>query len=272
MAELTPVTELPTYGDIDAHNLLDWNLPPVIWDYQLPPTVDAERLQLNVTALKRYHRVGAITTSIITQYEGDTTQFTPGIGGLSADGTAIASRTGVYIPADKSDPSVIDRLDMPSFMRSSFGRPIITHRLNRPELANAVTDTMQKGRTTREQAWADALNDALQDSFRRSGKEHLLNRCIKPLRYFDYAAYTVWGGSVAGTIALNDTVPVLGIGIWAGWHGLFTAFQAYSNKSVTGHHSIDEKRWSIFYGNQQSDRYLALNALIRVSDLIKVRG
>lgn len=267
MAEYIPLPDLPGFEDVEPADLVNRTLPPVVWSVSLPPNVDAERIVLDQSALKRYHRVGAFASSLVGEFQGETTQFTPGISGIDANGAAIASRAGVTQKADKSSGGIVDPFDIVNV--GLFGRAVALHRMNKPELARIVTDKVLDKGMPRETAWAAVLDAGLRQSFRKAAWTHLCARAPRWSRSLDYGLYGFWGGLMASSIASGHMTFIPEI--WASLQALSTGAGAAVNKWHTGSSHLNERRWSVFYSNQQSDRYLALCAMSGLSRLIGVR-
>lgn len=121
---------------------------PLVWDMDLPPHVDLERLQLNVPRLRAMHRAAAVTASVVTSHEGNVTETTPNIVGVNPDGSAIAGKSGVTKKAKRSRQfnQGVDYID------SEFGWTALAHSINRPEAADMVVERTSDGQTS-EIAW-----------------------------------------------------------------------------------------------------------------------
>lgn len=176
MSEFVAITNLPDVHNISLDDMVAHKLPPLLWDLHVPPAVDAERLEVNMTMLKRYQRVGAISSSAVLEYQGETTQFTPGIAGINADGSAIATKSGVLNRAERSKGELFDDLNIPPRFSGEYGRPLMLHKINKAELASKISDEVREHGKTREQAWARQLDLGMRESFRKGGKEHLVLR------------------------------------------------------------------------------------------------
>ncbi len=265
-----PLTELPSLEDYDTQDILSMNAAPLLWGVHLPPSVDAERLQFNVGALERVQRVGAVATCLVTEYQGDRSEFTLGVTGINADGTGIASSVGTCRPAEKSKVSHIDDPAIPDnrIIRSSFGKAILQQSLNKAELASKVSDEIRSGKS-REDAWARQLNSAFAISFRAGSKEHLMGHCSKLLLPLDYLFYAGYGYAIASAVAAGHTtsLPLL----YAGAQAVVTGRDALYNIKATGDTLLSEKRWSLFMRDHQSDRYAALSAMSRLATFVSVK-
>lgn len=121
-------------------------------------------------------KVGAVSCSVVREHQGEVSAFTPGIAGMQADGTALASKAG---HAEKKpigqtkaiiDPQINDRI------HGTNGRAVLVQSFNKPELASRVSDMARADSKTREQAWVDQLNSAFETTFRAGTQEVLLNQ------------------------------------------------------------------------------------------------
>lgn len=276
MSRMIPISELPTREDVDeAEAFHSANaLPPVIWDFGLPPTVDTARLQLNLSALRRLHVVGALSSSVICAYQGETTSFTPGVSGVNSNGTAIASSAGTLLKAEKSKSDLIELVPIPPMFAGQVGKPIAVHRINKAEMAQNISQAIRETHKSKEEAWAEGLSDSLHHSFRNLGKQHLLHHTHRAGRYVDYALYGVLGFAFFNHISQGN--PSLSGELytpasWLALQSMRTIMDASLLKKMTGYSRIDEKRWSLFAWGHQADRYLALSALNSTTSLIKSR-
>ena len=274
MSEKVSIAELPGLTQYTYSDLLDQSAPPLLWELKVPPSIDAERIQVNMTRLASYHRIGAFSTSVVTEYQGERTVFTPGVSGINMDGSAIATKAGVTQKADRSTNDLIQDPNVPSFLWNEFGKAAALHNINKAELAqkSANKKLSSHGDLTREKAWAIELDGALRESFRNVTKSHLVNQTGKIQRYVDYTAFSVWAGSYGiGLLESGGENALISPFIFLGTQTLFTSLAALRARHETGSTLLDKKRWSIFYSSHQSDRYIALNGLSRLPGLITYR-
>lgn len=145
----------------------------LVWDFNLPPLLDADRLVINTRRLALMQRIGGIATSVVQDYQGDRSDFTPGIAGINGDGTALATKAGTYKEAEAHKENKIDLFDRP--MSARFGKIVSSHLLNKAEIAANVSEKVGKG-ITREQAWAEELDENLRTSIHQVSKENLTGR------------------------------------------------------------------------------------------------
>lgn len=271
MSELTSVADLPSVRDYTPLDFLEANVPPLVWGMNLPASIDAERVVVNMDALHRYQRVGAIGSSLVLEYQGDQTEFTPGVSGINGDGSAMATKAGTIKKADQSQAEILDPITLPSFVVKEFGHPLMLHRLNKAEMVSKISDDVRAKGLSREEAWAKQLDASFRDSFRRGGSKHLKDR-IGSLAVLDYTLFSYLGATVSLEVATGDALALaISTGAWAGFHAAITTAQAALLKHTTGSTHLREKRWSMFYANHQTDRYMALNAMSRFPGLISAR-
>src|SRR5665647_842313 len=219
MAEYKNITELPHVEDISIENFIDGDVPSLVWGLNVPASVDAERLVINMAALQRYQRVGAIGSSVVLEYQGEQTEFTPGVSGINADGSAIATSAGTIKKADKSKSDVIDPIGIPQYAAQEFGKPVILHYLNKAEMAQNISDIVRNRGQSHEEAWASQIDVSLRDSFRKSGREHLVGRDGR-WRYLDYAFYPYAATTILAE-ALNGKPPIIGA-VWVTYQSIYT--------------------------------------------------
>lgn len=259
MADFVPITEIPsTVDQPDA---------AITWDFALPPTVDAERIELNVSKIERIHKFGYFMSSHITSYQGDITQTTHGFSGINSDGTAIASRAISVTQAEKQKTSVNDEYPSDDKLMKEHGRTRAVINLNRPELAERVRDLKKTDGVSSETAWAHELNSSLNEGTREVSRSHLLNRASRTDRLLDYFVHCnlvplALSGSRGGMIMVSFLV---GIKI------LHVGLDSKLNMRDYDDHLMSERRWSLFSGSaHQADIYLALNGLSRLGKTIRV--
>lgn len=259
-----PISELPGHQEADEN-------ARVTWDFELPPTVDAERLVLNTRMLGRIQNAAAFSTSHVVSYQGETTQYTPGINGINSDGTAQASMTGQLKKAPKTHTHIHDELAPGPYserLMHQYFKTATINGLNKAELASTVADGRDTNKS-REARWADAIDDALSQSLRESAKEHLLKRQSARSNLLDTAFYGMSIFSlIDSTIDHDVTFPA----IMAGTIGSIITMQELFMKHVTGQSLSRDRRWSLaFLSDAQPDRYALASALTRAGTLIQAR-
>lgn len=89
--EFVPIHEVNEHSDIIT-----------IGELGLPVGMDTDRLLLNVSGLERIATLGQIGELTIRSYRGDKTEYSLGIGGISSDGSASASRAVTINKAELS--------------------------------------------------------------------------------------------------------------------------------------------------------------------------
>lgn len=262
MSEFVSISDLPERLEIAGGTAQG---VPLLWDMQLPPHVDIERLQINVSRLRGLHRVGAMTASHVMSYEGDVTETTPNIVGVNADGSAMAGRSGVKKKAEQSRSSYYDLEKLPGHLSEIFGRPVMVHRINRPEAASTVADMTREGKTS-EDSWGGVLDKALRFSLREGGRQHLTKRAPAFWRAFQYY---IMANVVAGEVSqISEGQAGLALPI--------TYMLAQSThlgfRALLKSKGLESKqRISVLPFAAQPDRYIALNALSRIPGLISNR-
>ena len=264
-ASQVSVESLPRSSDFEPADMLSFwdrdNPHALLWDFNLPSNVDSERIVVNGKALRRLQRVGAVSCSIIREYQGEVSTFTPGINGMQADGTALATKAGHAEKKPLGEAKTAIDPSISKLIHGTNGRAVLIQSFNKPELASQVSDRVHTGSKTREQAWTERLNTAFEMTFRSGAREMLINQENKPLRYLGYYLYS--------------NIPILGIesfvnqevnyypAMLSGVYGIEFLRQALKartvNESVT-----QNRRWSAFPYDYQPDRYLAVNALSRL--------
>ena len=259
---LTPIIELPRYEEFEAENIV--NGVSLSWDFDLPPTLDAERLVVDMARLRRAQRVGSIISSSVFSYQGDTTQVTHGINGIQADGTATASSSRAVTPAETSRTTLSTEFPCP--VAHNFGYAATIHYLNKAEMVSSISDRKRGSNESRESIWADELNDAFVRSFQSSAKLNLTHATSGFRRMFDLANR----GVVLPILASGSdfVLPLIG--------GLFLTIEGvifYSDKkAMDGNLSYADRRKTLLIGTEhQTDRYIAFKALTAMAPIIRAR-
>lgn len=243
-----------------VRRLTEDGLPGIGWAMDMPSHLDTEKIQLNLSRFGAIHRVGAFSASIISEYQGETSESN-NIMGINADGSALAGKTKSR-QVESSDCFLGEKQHYWMANTSyAYGYPVVIHRVNRPEAVQNVIGQKEEGKTD-EQAWAKVLDMALRESFREAGRLSLVNR----IDNFQKAITYFVAGMIPCSIILNDMVgPVVYTGTLAASIGI----DSYRNRKL-GLHPFRERRWSVFLSNQV-DRYIALNGLSRVPGLVTAR-
>lgn len=257
MSEFVPVTELGE-GSQDSQ---------IRWNFTLQPSIDAERISINLDRLHRLHRIGGIAASVVFDYQGDRSEYTPGISGINSDGTAIASKTGTAHKAEETKTNTFDLF--PPNLERQFGKVAVAHGINKAELASTISDKVRKNGGEREKLWASQLDQALRHSLRDAGKENLIRRNPFYVRLLDSMWVGGGTGMLANQILTQHPNPLFVIypAVWSFGLGM----QMRSNRRLFGESLIQNRRWSLVPDSFQPDRYVAMSALSRVPGLIKAR-
>ena len=260
-----PVSELPTFADFDPE------VHRMSWDFSLPPTLDTERIFLDQRRLRRLQTVAAFSSNHVSEYRGDRSEYDIAIAGIHADGTAIAGRAKRIKEAETGRSRIqSDNLDR-SLMIDHF-KASAFHELNRTEISSRVADTVSERGISREKAWVQELNNALEGSINAAASKHLVERSSVERRMTQTATVIVLVGSATRFAIDGDpwaSVPIGGLAsLWITRIGL----TGLINKKKYGTSLISELRWSINpYASWQPDRYLATVALNSVTPLIRYR-
>jgi hypothetical protein len=260
MARLVSVCNLPPASEVTPDRALDGEVP-LAWELPLPPHLDSERIQVNLSRLHALHQVGAFASSVVTEHQGETSEFKDNIVGLNADGSATSGKSKSTYQVDPARTKLIDTIPFGG-MDVTYGRPIIMLDVNRPEAVQKVINAKDKGKSD-EVAWAQVLDKALRESIA------MIDRAPKRRRLFEYLI----NGSVmtSGLTELLASRPPTGWMYLAGANLLFAGMETALHKKLTGQTFLREKRWSFFVADVQPDRYLALKALSRMPGLVKAQ-
>lgn len=248
---------------------------PVTWDFQLPPSVDAERLEVNVDRIKKITKVGYFLGHHIVGYQGEVTSVTPGIAGINQDGTAISSGVASVNKAPVSDSRIIDEYPgVPTIMRR-YHRTTAVHKLNKSEIASRVVDRKRDSGVSSETAWAKELNSALAESIRDASSQHLLDRNKFPiLNRIDATVVTLLGGNaVFDLVANSDTSFLIWFSATMGLRAAVDQGIRLLDNVESGLYGVPlgDKRNSLTFSiDYQIDRHLAVSALSRMGPLIRV--
>lgn len=265
--DLVPVTELPSIDSIDS---LEVDAPEqrCLWDFDLPPTLDAERIVVDMGRLKRVQRIGAVISNQIVSYQGDVTTVTPGINGIQDDGTATASSRASVQHAQRSQQLFMPELPCPT--HESYGKFFLVNRLNKAEMVSRISDQKRQSNKSREQIWATELNDAFTESFAQGVRPYMVGHSHALRRIFHYGLYGLAAQDLAELGTNGDSafmlmyLPI--------WYGLMTGLDSLENKKIYGDALLDRKRWSLFPSGHQTDRYLAVKALLAVAPIVHARA
>jgi len=173
MPEIVPVTHFTEPADENI-------AAPVCWDVSLPPSIDANRIGINMGRLRKLHRLGGIASSVVTSYQGPREEYTPDISGVNADGTAVAARTGTLKKAEDSRTGLQEAFDQR--IRPPYNKIIASNAVNKAALADRVSDKVRAGASDPEEIWAVELDKIIRSSLRYAAKRNLVGRSPLAIR------------------------------------------------------------------------------------------
>jgi hypothetical protein len=260
-----PVSELPSAHEVDE-------ITQLTWDFNFPPTLDTERIVFNTRMLGRIQSAAAFRTTHVLSYEGERTEYTPGVSGINFDGTARATMSSQINRAPTVRTRNHDELaagpQTDELMKSYFKTDTVNE-LNRTELAAKVADN-QNDNKTREQKWASVVDNALKLSLRESAAQHLLKRQSMNVHVLDAFIYgSSYGVATAAAIEGNALL----VSSIASGAIVIAAAQEITVKNMTGELLVPYRRWSTsILGGAQHDRYLLASSLTRAGTLIRARS
>jgi hypothetical protein len=243
IAELTPDThpnpEHVTEGDY-----------PLLWDMELPPNVDAERITVDMRRLGHIHAVGGMAASFVEGYED-----------AGSKEISVGSCTD---PFDCYFDSI-------SLKNATFGRPAVTHQMNELTLAARTEQRFQAADTSKEEVWAELYDEAIRSSMVQAARQSLMGRKERVPYLLNFSSYALTGVGIIGLIGgLAGVIPG-GSAVFE--LGAYTAAQAgpqMIRKNRTKGKETLPRRVSIVPMNRQPDRYALTWALCRKSDLVRV--
>ena len=260
-----PVNEVPRGDDIHGDDILSW-------DFELPSSVDAERVVVDYDNLAKIQRAASFRSSHVYSYQGETTQYTPSISGASSDGTATAGSTAHITIAETQQSELLDDHPHDRKIMQNYGQTRTLHALNKAEIASDISDIRRRKDISREEAWAKVLNASLGESLRDTSKQHLMDRGHTILK----AAYVGVYGYNGANIAMNDFEPIAVTSTAVGMAIVGAAvvgFESMKNVSEHGESLLSERRLSMlaYIGDFQPEKYIATNALTRALPVIRCR-
>lgn len=264
-SKYTPLAELPCMSEMQENT-------PITWDFELPQTVDAERLVINNRQLGYILKVAAFRAVHVSSYQGQTSSFTPGVRGVDAHGVATAAASGYIQQADTHQASMHDDYPVGEYgavMMQDHGKTRAIARLNKAEIASKVVDEKRERNVSSDTAWARHLNTALNGSLRSTAKEHLTGRGRDRFsKYFTGAYHACLGGNIAFDVATGQ--PSTLAAIYVGLGSVSVAADEWMMRRNEGASMLSERRWSLLLlSSEQWDRYFAAQALTRTAPLIK---
>ncbi len=264
-----PISDIPSSDSFSMGDRLTW-------DFTLPQVVDAERIVVDTGLLRGIQCIADFRSSHVVEYTGATTRYTPNVGSLGADGSATLGMAGQVQKAPLGVTSMLDDYGSNIIMKNA-GQTRTVHGLNRSELLSRVVDDLrgsrEKGRAvTREEVWAEQLNEAMSRSVRDASRKHLMGRNAVRGTIIDAATYA-WGiGGTAQLVAEHSPFASVIVGTLAGMTALTLGVESYMYRRFYGSTLLGERRWSMaFLGGMQPDRHLAVSALTRAMPLVRAR-
>lgn len=264
MAEFVSIGDLPSNEHVTMGEVFDGDVP-LVWGIPMPAHLDTERIQVNATRMSRLHSVGAFSSSIVMEYQGDTSE-SHCVAGINSDGSAVAGKSKNTKKADNADSAAIVSQKFTQLgLDQDYGRGIAHHKLNRPELIQNVINQKSKGKSD-EEAWATCLDDTLRESFRLAGKKHLMMRSTKGRRVFN-CSYTAMIMGIA-VLDASQAEPSASLAVYSGVYAASVGADLMVYKKRYGESFVRDRRWSVCISDIQPDRYLSLNALSRFPGLV----
>ncbi|HEX8762488.1 MAG TPA: hypothetical protein VF733_01895 [Candidatus Saccharimonadales bacterium] len=229
MPHYTPLSELPS--TIDEENRFAWNL-------QLPPHLDAERLEINTTRLARFGRIAGLSGVMISEYIGkQTTYEAPGISGMFNDGTAGGTGTAKANKVESYQMKLInteEELELPPH----YQWPVAQLCINRPELTRNIIDN--KKDKDDHKVWADQLDKVVRKGlFWATSQVTVAGRLDRNILL-----------SCVGTGALTSGVGFqepISLGIWAACYAATLYSEREALKSSFHDRRLSFLPWSIQY-------------------------
>lgn len=266
MSNFVPITEIPSLDE--APDSL------ITWDFQLPPNVDAERVQINMDRIERISKIGYFLGHHVIGYQGEVSNVTPGFSGINPDGTAQASGVANSVKAPVNETSLIDEYPEAPFLMRRYHKTTAIHKLNKAEIVSRVVDRKRDKEVTSEVAWAEELNSAFAGSVRSASTQHLFDRSGN--RFFtilDTAALMTMGSLATINLVVNNDVHTMAsFGVIMGFRAIIDQGFKLFDRDVSDAYGIplDNKRTSFTFSLiNQADRHLAVSALSRVGPLIR---
>jgi hypothetical protein len=227
-------------------------------------TVDLDHIMVNQKAMKTMNDVACFRGSIMNEFRGAGSEFEDVIFGDGDKNTmvATAAKSRRVKKPDTSQRRLM--FDFPSSkIWPGVGKAVVDHQLNRTAINERIDEIKQKNpneENINDVAWATALNEHLSKSMRLSGKE---------LLFSGSRSRTKSAVQLAGMLASTIISPVF-IAVPVCMYG----FDILVTRTFAemGGGSIKDIRLSMFPPSAALyDRYIALNALTRVTKLIDYR-
>jgi hypothetical protein len=270
MSHNTSLSELPSFAEYERTD----EDTPLSWDFDLPSSVDSERIVVNTSHLTRLQKIAAFSANHVFSYQGRVTEYDAAIDGINPNGTALLARRLLRtVKPEPSKEKLIDAHENLEIMLASHTTQVMST-LNKSEMVRVVSDIRQRTDKSAEEAWATVLDDHLQQSIRKAAYKHLLDRTEakgKVTEVFPYVsiAFLMNNLHILNEQDLSETL-IQGGGAMIGFSLLMRGMNLLSSKGNHGNSFFKEQRWS-FFTFMQPERYVALDALTRVAPLIKSR-
>lgn len=264
-----PVSQLPGLAEFDPeiHN--------VSWDFTLPPSVDIERVCIDMKALNRTQKISALSSNHIREYVGDRSEYDIAIAGINSDGTAIAGKAKLSKKAETDQSVLLDDItgEFGSSVMQNYFKARAIHKLNKTEIASRVLDGIRDRGMLREKAWTFELNNALVKSVNDSARNNLMKRSSKSHKLLSAAGLTPGVLFITQDILLGRPEAAALVGVALGIAGVFVvSMDSLANKMAYGESLLSERRWSVLpVSGWQPDRYVATLALNSINPLIRYR-
>lgn len=270
MSRYVPITELPSLAqfadEITNEGEVEMLSPMVTWDIELPPYINTDRIELNMSRIEKIHRIGSFVASFVTEYSGQKTRVEPTIVGMNGDGTAIAGKKSIVTKGNLSNSAVQlvnGAQDASELTQLSYGKAIIQHKLNSAEIEQNVMSRRPTSKT-RDGIWAEELARGLADSYRNSAATHL-GRSSRASKLFDGGFASVVAGGTVHEISAGAP-PTLLIGVVASMGVVAGLQQVLASKEGL---SLHDRRWSLVSNFFQPEAYFAIDALSRMPGLLR---
>ena len=246
--------------------------PSVLWNFRLSPMLeDPSAIQLNIARFHTLQRMLGVVHSSIVEYEGERTEYAPA-GGIHVgiDGSVAATHAVVEKQARGFKATSTNVTD--GAIQRPYDLGWAVHQLNRPELIDRIVAARRDRQKPAEQVWAHELDMAVRGSFRVIAARRTL---MDPNGSFhsmvsDSVGVTIPLGLVGNVVIMGGS-PAMDAAYYGLSYGAILFGEMMRNRHLSGDSLIRQRRFSVFMGGVQPDRYLAANGLTRLPGLIKYR-
>lgn len=231
------------------------------FNVSLPGLVDQRQIGVNVRGIEKLCRIGGINhLRVVSNNDGNTSQFVPTIVGFSQSGEAMASKTGV-----RSD---VPTFDVDSERQRSASLDFLPHAatwinttvvLNTAEIANRIKNN-QDGGIRSPEAWADHINKAVKKGISSAGVKHLTLGLNKYNAVEVASQYAIIGFIEAQNPSVSSAI--FKVFLVGGFLNMLAYFR------TRGMGRGEEFRMSAFFG-PQLDRALVLKLASQRTTLVK---